>query len=119
MLVDPTVPEDVISVRTADRGAEPDLLVGRLFVDDVGPVLVQLDSEHPIRESGVSPHQTVVVLDQLAEPVVEALQGLVAQLEVVVEVSLSFFLKLLLHSILHSIYNWDNINKYVVYYIYY
>ena len=88
MFVDPTVPEDVVSVRTTDRGAEPDLLVGRLFVDDVGSVFVQLDSEHPVREGGVSPHQTVVILYQLAEPVVEALQGLVAQLEVVVEVSL-------------------------------
>ena len=87
-IIEETYSNDVESVGAADRGAEPDLLVGRLFVDDVGPVLVQLDSENPVREGGVSPHQTVVVLDQLAEPVVEALQGLVAQLEVVVEVNL-------------------------------
>ena len=87
-MIKETYSHDVESVGTADRGAEPDLLVGRLFVDDVGSVFVQLDSEHPVREGGVSPHQTVVILDQLTEPVVEALQGLVAQLEVVVEISL-------------------------------
>ena len=86
VFVDPTVSEDVISVRTTDRGTQPDLLVRSLLVDDVGPVLVELDSEHPVSEGGVGPHQTVVILYQLAESVVEALQGLVAQPHVVVEV---------------------------------
>ena len=48
-------------------------------------MLVEFDGEHPVREGGVGPHQAVVVLYQLAESVVEALQGLVAQPQVVVE----------------------------------
>ena len=65
------------------------MLVGRLFVDHVSPELAQLDSEYPISEAGVgAPQPVLVILNQLAEPVIEALQGLTAQPQVRVEVNL-------------------------------
>ena len=76
-------PKNIISVWPADGGAEPDLLVGGLLVDDVGDALLELDGEHAVGQRGVGPGQRgPVVVDQLAEPVLETLERLLRQLEV-------------------------------------
>ena len=75
---------DVISVRTTHWGAQPDLLVGSLLVEDVSPVLAQLHRQHSVRQLSVAPAKLVMVLYQLTEPVTDALEGLVGQLQVAV-----------------------------------
>ena len=84
MPIEPDSLADVISTRSTDRGAQPDLLVRDLPVQHVDTELTELDCEDSVRESGVPSGEAVMVLYQITEPVTDALQSLTGQPQVTV-----------------------------------
>ena len=53
VLVDPGLIDEIVPFGAADRRREPDLLVGRLFVDHVRTVLVEFNGEHTVGEGHI------------------------------------------------------------------
>ena len=75
---------DIVSSRTTHWRAQPDLFVGSLLVEDVSTELGQLHRQHAVRQLTVSSTELLMILDQFAKPVTDALQRLVGQFEVTV-----------------------------------